>query len=337
MDSSNSGSIQSSSSGGDDDYDSRTEAISSFLNLPPPAAPPPLSPSHHLHQHPSPSSFISLSPYLNTFPSTPSDPYPLSLDMAWAKSLPSSSLSEPGCTILGGLTTATSSSSTTTTTSSSSKTMAVGAPSHCLHSGNTSLNPSSVQLQTQPAQPAAAPRGSKKRSRASRRAPTTVLTTDTSNFRAMVQEFTGFPAAPFISSPFSRPRLDLFPAAAAAAAPPYLLRPFPQKVQAPLFAPLSSSPSSSPSSSVAASIARSSTANANTGAPSATCSNSSSSSTTSSSNYQWPSIGLRHPNLLNTQSPNFTFQSPSNLHLLPITTHPPCPPLEALQTSPPGV
>jgi len=36
----------------------------------------------------------------------------------------------------------------------------------------------------------------KKRSRASRRAPTTVLRTDASNFRSMVQEFTGIPSAP---------------------------------------------------------------------------------------------------------------------------------------------
>lgn len=47
----------------------------------------------------------------------------------------------------------------------------------------------------------------KKRTRASRRAPTTVLTTDTLNFRAMVQEFTGIPSAP---SAAVRPRLDLF-------------------------------------------------------------------------------------------------------------------------------
>ncbi|KAI3806773.1 hypothetical protein L1987_22688 [Smallanthus sonchifolius] len=44
----------------------------------------------------------------------------------------------------------------------------------------------------------------KKRTRASRRAPTTVLTTDTTNFRQMVQEFTGIPPAPL-----SR-RLDVF-------------------------------------------------------------------------------------------------------------------------------
>ncbi|GAA0152700.1 hypothetical protein LIER_37541 [Lithospermum erythrorhizon] len=46
----------------------------------------------------------------------------------------------------------------------------------------------------------------KKRSRASRRAPTTVLTTDTTNFRAMVQEFTGIPAPPFTSSSSLFPR-----------------------------------------------------------------------------------------------------------------------------------
>ncbi|KAF3322997.1 VQ motif-containing protein [Carex littledalei] len=80
-------------------------------------------------------------------------------------------------------------------------------------------------------------RGPKKRSRASRRPPTTVLTTDTSNFRAMVQEFTGFPAAPFVpASPFVRPRLNtglgLFQSGSnSALGSPYLLRPFPQKLQ----------------------------------------------------------------------------------------------------------
>ncbi|CAH9146881.1 unnamed protein product [Cuscuta epithymum] len=61
-------------------------------------------------------------------------------------------------------------------------------------------------------QPAAKKSNPKKRSRASRRAPTTVLTTDTSNFRQMVQEFTGIPAGPFSGSAgglYSR-RLDLF-------------------------------------------------------------------------------------------------------------------------------
>ncbi|KAK7247433.1 hypothetical protein RIF29_42316 [Crotalaria pallida] len=83
-------------------------------------------------------------------------------------------------------------------------------------------------------------RNPKKRSRASRRAPTTVLTTDTANFRAMVQEFTGIPAPPFTSSNshFPRTRLDLFAPPHAAARPspstlldpPYILRPFAQKL-----------------------------------------------------------------------------------------------------------
>ncbi|CAH9128247.1 unnamed protein product [Cuscuta epithymum] len=65
-----------------------------------------------------------------------------------------------------------------------------------------------------PAQPV---KNSKKRSRASRRAPTTVLTTDTANFRQMVQEFTGIPMDPFsVGSPYSR-RLDLFSTASGSA------------------------------------------------------------------------------------------------------------------------
>ncbi|XP_077210719.1 uncharacterized protein LOC143846185 [Tasmannia lanceolata] len=39
----------------------------------------------------------------------------------------------------------------------------------------------------------------RKRTRASRRAPTTLLSTDATNFRAMVQQFTGFPTAPLSS------------------------------------------------------------------------------------------------------------------------------------------
>lgn len=88
-------------------------------------------------------------------------------------------------------------------------------------------------------------RNPKKRSRASRRAPTTVLTTDTSNFRAMVQEFTGIPAPPFTqSSPFPRSRLDLFSTPSSirsninitqtpSSYHTLLLRPLPQKLQPP--------------------------------------------------------------------------------------------------------
>ncbi|KAG8369211.1 hypothetical protein BUALT_Bualt15G0127600 [Buddleja alternifolia] len=89
----------------------------------------------------------------------------------------------------------------------------------------------------------------KKRTRASRRAPTTVLTTDTTNFRQMVQEFTGIPASPFsANSPYSR-RLDLFSSNTGHLVDTttlYPLRPSPNKF---IFSPFSSS-SSSPSSSL---------------------------------------------------------------------------------------
>ncbi|KAL6900804.1 hypothetical protein ACP4OV_005480 [Aristida adscensionis] len=112
-----------------------------------------------------------------------------------------------------------------------------------------------------PAGTAPPPRGPRKRTRASRRAPTTVLTTDTSNFRAMVQEFTGVPSPPFAGAP-ARSRFDnLFQspysmrsagagATAAASLPAYLLRPFAHKLQA---SPPFNSPStsSSPTSSIA--------------------------------------------------------------------------------------
>ncbi|KAJ0236497.1 VQ domain-containing protein [Hirschfeldia incana] len=78
-------------------------------------------------------------------------------------------------------------------------------------------------------------RNLKKRSRVSRRAPTTVLTTDTSNFRAMVQEFTGSPSNPFTglsssSSPFPRSRFDLFGPSSSSRP----LKPFPHKLIPPL-------------------------------------------------------------------------------------------------------
>ncbi|KAG9129669.1 hypothetical protein Leryth_017752 [Lithospermum erythrorhizon] len=83
-------------------------------------------------------------------------------------------------------------------------------------------NPSTMAAQPPPPPPnVGAPKGTnpKKRTRASRRAPTTVLTTDTTNFRQMVQEFTGIPAPPFScnnpgGSTLAR-RLDLFSSAGA--------------------------------------------------------------------------------------------------------------------------
>ncbi|KAK7306883.1 hypothetical protein VNO77_44843 [Canavalia gladiata] len=47
----------------------------------------------------------------------------------------------------------------------------------------------------------------RRRSRASRRTPTTLLNTDTTNFRAMVQQFTGGPTAPFAPTPSTAPHV----------------------------------------------------------------------------------------------------------------------------------
>jgi hypothetical protein len=51
----------------------------------------------------------------------------------------------------------------------------------------------------------------KKRARSSRKAPTTVFTTDVANFRQMVQQFTGIPLDPFAPAPFAhRPNYSPF-------------------------------------------------------------------------------------------------------------------------------
>ncbi|KAL3637379.1 hypothetical protein CASFOL_018547 [Castilleja foliolosa] len=105
-------------------------------------------------------------------------------------------------------------------------------------------NPFMPSFQAPPPAPGAdtttttAARNPRKRSRASRRAPTTVLSTDTTNFRAMVQEFTGIPAPPFSNPSFPRSnRLDnlfgLRPGSPAA--PAFLRHPFTQRGQTSLF------------------------------------------------------------------------------------------------------
>nr|XP_011465671.1 PREDICTED: protein kinase 3 [Fragaria vesca subsp. vesca] len=267
MDSGNSGSMQSSSGGDDESYDSRAESISALLG--------PTMTNHHHHQHPPqvaqhhqqqqtqhhrhhPHHHVEFDTLSNIFDSRLTNPNPLlNLDMVWSKTMRSdqsmadlggqNDLSQPfltnsqlgGQVSRGGGGGAGGGSSTFTQIPSSS------APN------DQSLNNNNVGgvRNTNP----------KKRSRASRRAPTTVLTTDTTNFRAMVQEFTGIPAPPFTSSPFPRSRLDLFGSSASSmvrsgpgqnhtdpsSLPPYLLRPFPHK--APLL-PSPSSPSLLPSS-----------------------------------------------------------------------------------------
>ncbi|XP_039033211.1 uncharacterized protein LOC120169059 [Hibiscus syriacus] len=109
--------------------------------------------------------------------------------------------------------------------------------------------PSSSSVQTRPPHDnnhgvRSSTKNPKKRTRASRKAPTTVLATDTRNFKAMVQEFTGIPAPP----PSYSPRLDLFGSAGSGHLEQlgslYPLRPSAKRVQPTPFASSSSSPSS---------------------------------------------------------------------------------------------
>uniref|UniRef100_A0A5B6ZXV3 Putative VQ motif-containing protein n=1 Tax=Davidia involucrata TaxID=16924 RepID=A0A5B6ZXV3_DAVIN len=237
MDSGNSGSLQSSS-GGDEEYDSRAESISAFLNptghmglMPNPPPPPP--PPHHHHASTTPPIFYQLANNLDLMP-RPQPPLSnpnslLNLDMVWCKP----QRSEPNCTEMNPI----------LASSSAQQQPFFGV--RALSSSPTVPFPPVTENPTA-SDPAVVGRNPKKRSRASRRAPTTVLTTDTTNFRAMVQEFTGIPAPPFTSSPFPRTRFDLFATPSTIRSnplvvdpsqppPPYLLRPFAQKVQPPPF------------------------------------------------------------------------------------------------------
>ncbi|KAJ0975072.1 hypothetical protein J5N97_017037 [Dioscorea zingiberensis] len=296
MDSGNSGSLQSSS-GGDEEYDSilHSSGVNATLSTT-------LPPTTTHHQHHPPSSLYDTLSYYDAFPRSPPNPF-LNLETPWSRS-PHRPPLDPTCTNdIAGLF-PTSSPITSSTNLS------------------PAVNPFSLATATtkpSPAPPDPPPRNSKKRSRASRRAPTTVLTTDTSNFRAMVQEFTGIPAAPFAassSSPFPRSRLDIFSGRSSTfhdsllAPPPYLLRPFAQKVQATSFAPLTCSSSStslidaiasSSSNATSTSSASAATLNASTNIarPSSTCTNPS-----QSNNYQLPhDLGLNMQNqMLNFQS-----------------------------------
>ncbi|KAL2232036.1 uncharacterized protein LOC105177164 [Sesamum indicum] len=307
MDSGNSGSLQSSSGGDDQEFDSRGESsISSFLN-----------PSSHDH-------FDSISAPHTQFithqiqiqnPSFFDPPHALSQnldhsthqysnenDLIWSRS---GLRSEPNFPSFGNLT----------------------VPSSSLPSSRTKTNnhqPTPSAAAVQPPFPAAGPSSSsavqpegernviknpKKRTRASRRAPTTVLTTDTTNFRQMVQEFTGIPAAPFSgSSPYSR-RLDLFSAASALRAadtlgPLYPLRPSAHKV----LSPFSSSPSPLNSTMIDAITPTTnigSTSNNTNTAMSTTTNTAALGGSTPNISNSFALSGDHHPHLLiNLQSPN---------------------------------
>ncbi|TKY56249.1 Modulating plastid sigma factor [Spatholobus suberectus] len=230
MDSGNSGSISSS---GDEEYDSRADHTvlpSTFLNNHPTqfgSISHPLVSSSHYQHHPHPSLFDLSSSYLHAL--SHSQPNPsnsfLNLDTATSSSQPQRS--QPDCTV-----NVTSSSPPQTTTTANIN--------QCLLGPQVGLGENNARAALSSPQANSVVRNSKKRTRASRRAPTTVLTTDTSNFRAMVQEFTGIPAPPFsASSSYSR-RLDLLTGSsslrssstldATTGTPFYPLRPSPQKV-----------------------------------------------------------------------------------------------------------
>ncbi|GMH31395.1 hypothetical protein Nepgr_033238 [Nepenthes gracilis] len=200
MNSGNSSSMQSSS-GGDEEYESRADSIPDvdFFNQISSQPPPQLVRPHQLNH---PLSLFDPPPNFNLHPNL----FASIEDRSGIRSLiwpvPASDAgairSDPNCA--------------TSTVVTSLGQLASSSSSIVAH-----LQSSAQGNEAQAAQPPAVAAESniqsrpKKRTRASRRAPTTVLTTDTTNFRAMVQEFTGIPAPPFssaASSPYSR-RFDL--------------------------------------------------------------------------------------------------------------------------------
>ncbi|KAK4722396.1 hypothetical protein R3W88_012629 [Solanum pinnatisectum] len=267
MDSGNSGSMQSSS-GGDEEYDdSRGESISTFLNNSNNNSlahfgsisshnnnNPPFLLHHHQQQQQNPNNaFFDTAASL--FPQS-SNPQFNTNDLIWSSS--SRALRSDH-------------NFNNFTSSAPSSTAAASGQLFHHHNQNPFPGSGSLQAMQQPsieatnvvrasssAQPDQQPnvaKNPKKRTRASRRAPTTVLTTDTTNFRQMVQEFTGIPTAPFTGSPYTR-RLDLFSTAGSgmrtghldSLGPLYPMRPSAQKVQvSPFMSQLSSSPASSSS------------------------------------------------------------------------------------------
>ncbi|GMJ02483.1 hypothetical protein HRI_003917500 [Hibiscus trionum] len=215
MDSGNSSSMQSSSGGGgDDEYDSvsRPESVPAFFNT-----------SGHFnpllldHQ---PSSFFDPSANYLTNPFSLSPPNNSLLSFDGVRPGMSGLRSEPYTTDLGNLSNHQS--------ILGSQGLSQGSFPSSTSMQSRPVHDNGVRTSTQSDQTTGAVKNPKKRTRASRRAPTTVLTTDTTNFRAMVQEFTGIPAPPFSDLSYSR-RLDLFGSGSL-----YPLRPSAKRVQTPL-------------------------------------------------------------------------------------------------------
>ncbi|KAL3321999.1 hypothetical protein AABB24_039564 [Solanum stoloniferum] len=204
MDSCNSGSVQSSS-GDDQEYDSHhgTSPISTFLNSSnhfgsiSSSDHPLLLPQFH-SQQPSLFNPHDTQNFNSNFHDSTNVPY--NNDVTWPKDITRSN-HHPNNNFnnFGNL------------TCSISPNLAPPPPHHhqapYYDSPTIPINPSIVQPNMG--------KNPRKRSRASRRAPTTVLTTDTTNFRQMVQEFTGIPTTPFTGSAYTR-RFDLFSTASSA-------------------------------------------------------------------------------------------------------------------------
>ncbi|KAI4321139.1 hypothetical protein MLD38_034560 [Melastoma candidum] len=199
MDSGNSSSMRSSS-GGDDDVDSKVESsVSMTMHMPMP-----LFLDHHALSLPNyynlnnsflPSSlmydpdYLPHGPYSSQTQQQPQQDLVLSGHLHLDSSRPG-----PSCTgRQGGL----------PVCSSLSPRQTVSVPQGLAQEQRYPPSSTSVTTTKEPKKAARNPR---KRTRASRKAPTTVLATDTTNFRVMVQEFTGFPAPPFSGSG----KLDLF-------------------------------------------------------------------------------------------------------------------------------
>ncbi|XVF39501.1 hypothetical protein PTKIN_Ptkin01aG0039700 [Pterospermum kingtungense] len=326
MDSGNSSSMQSSS-GGDEEYESasRPESVPAFFNtsghFSPLSNPHPSLVSYH-HPAAAPTFFDPSSNYLNPYSQSQPNNSLLNLDGVRPRGL----RSDPNCTDLGSL------------PGSSSSGQSILGATQGLRQGPFPSSSSSMQpraghddngvrsLTHNSDHQTNVVKNPKKRTRASRRAPTTVLTTDTTNFRAMVQEFTGIPAPPFSGSTYSR-RLDLFGSAGSGMRSStthleplggslYPLRPSAKRVQPTPFAS-SSSPSLLNNNPLVDSANITTTSSNNSSniptSISAATTNAFSINPSTSSNYQLPQNMLN----LQNQSPVLSFQSflqPPPLH-----------------------
>ncbi|KAI3460023.1 hypothetical protein Pfo_016686 [Paulownia fortunei] len=248
MDSGNSGSMQSSS-GDDEEFDSsRGESISSFLN-PSPNFGSISTPHPQFLTHQNPTFFDPQHTHNldRAFPqSNATTTYNDNNDLFWSRGL----RSEHSYANYGNLTAPSSSLSSRTQSLASAPQGPFPNPSPSIRlRADSEAYASRASLGSDHL--AGVIKNPKKRTRASNQAPTTVLKTDATNFRQMVQEFTGIPAAPFSDSR----RLDLFSAAAALQSGAHLdtlgllypLRPSSQKVLSPFSSPPPPPPAPPPS------------------------------------------------------------------------------------------